>query len=75
MQWIGLIQGKLLLRRRSPLRSKAGLARRGTYGPEREVFYSLRWTDRRGPRIKLDWMTRAALSRPRKRDAETDAGT
>ena len=51
--------------RRSPLRGKAGLASRGTHGPDREVFYSLRWTDRRGPRIKLDWTTRAASSRPR----------
>ncbi len=39
------------------------------------LFYSLWWTDRRGPRIKLDWTTRDALSRPHRWDAETDAGT
>ena len=35
------------------------------HGPDREVYKSLRWTDRRGPRIKLGRTTRAASSRPR----------
>ena len=49
--------------RRSPLRGKANLASRGTCGPDREVFYSVRWTNCRGPRIKLDWTTGAASTR------------
>ena len=39
---------------RSPLRGKAGLARRSTCGPDRVVVGSLRWTDRREPQIMLD---------------------
>ena len=34
------------------------------HGPDREDYKSLRWTDLRGPRIKLDRTTRAASSRP-----------
>jgi hypothetical protein len=40
--------------RRSPLRWKAGLASQGTYGPEREVFNSLLWTDGMGRGISVD---------------------
>jgi hypothetical protein len=59
--------------RRSPLLGKpeAGLASRGTYGPEREAFnqevLQLTMVDQPpapGPRIKLDRTTRAAPSRP-----------
>ncbi len=50
--------------RRSPLRGKAGEppASLSIHGPDREVYKSLRWTDLRGPRIKLGRTTRAASS-------------
>jgi hypothetical protein len=34
--------------RRRPPRGQAGLASRGAYGPDREAFNSLGWTDPRG---------------------------
>jgi hypothetical protein len=53
---------------RSPLRGKAGLASRGTYGSDREVNDLLRWTDRRGPgpriRCRSNRTNQAALPNP-----------
>jgi len=57
--------GGVFRRKTKPATRQGRRASLSIHGPDREVYKSLRWTDRRGPRIKLGRTTRAASSRPR----------